>query len=113
MNLRDLIRNWLGLTDLRNEMYAVGHDIHKINSTCKIMLDELRASDIRKIREVADVAQGLSELDPRRRALSDATNDYLTRKAHAEAKVRQHFGYGPDGRIESCDPDQLPPASDE
>lgn len=36
-------------------------------------------------------AQGLPETDPRRRALSDAT-----RKAQAEAKVRQHYGYEPE-----------------
>lgn len=103
--LRNLLRHWLGINHLQAQLYdsdiydADGREAHNLlaelvaNLTSRVQA--LESSGLEDIRTMADVAQGLSELDPRRRALSDATNDYLVRKAHAEAQVRQHFGYGP------------------
>lgn len=89
MNLRTAIRNWLGLgTDYANLLVRLAQANDRITA--------LESTGLADIRSVANIAQGLPETDPRRRALSDATNDYLVRKSEAEAKVRQHFGYGPE-----------------
>lgn len=98
MNLRDTIRTWLGIDKDRAALVTYIADTNA-------RVTALESSGLDSIRSMANIAQGLPETDPRRRALSDATNDYLTRKAKAEAQVRQHFGY--------ASSDQLPPASDE
>src|SRR6202042_1639264 len=62
MNLRDLIRNWLGLTDLRNELQAIGYEIHMTRTDLHAVHDRviaLESSGLADIRTVADVAQGL------------------------------------------------------
>lgn len=86
MNLRTAIRDWLGIdTDYANLLVRLAQANDRITA--------LESAGLRDIRSMATIAQGLPETDPRRQALSDATNDYLVRKMEAEDKVRQHFGY--------------------
>lgn len=87
MNLRDLIRNWLGLTDLRAEL----QDIHKV--ACDLLTELNTNNDYLDTLTTKIDFAAVPEDNEARVSASQRINQIAFKKMEAEQAIRNKYGY--------------------
>jgi len=97
MTLRERIREWLGITDLRAEVSMLDNSLMSLHSKTDRNTRTLGTitPGLGRIIAKLDPQVARDELSPAMRAESDRLADETIRRLQGEQAVRDHYGYTP------------------